>query len=92
MPGRGEQFSGSVGQSSQVLWSVNGIRSIGVSGIVAKDRLRVRDEGLPVGVVSSRGRQIPRGVKRKISKFPLRPRHVSAAGPIDYKKCIKLLT
>jgi len=25
-------------------------------------------------VVSSRGRQVPRGVKRKMSKFPLRPR------------------
>ena len=25
-------------------------------------------------VVSSRGRQVPRGVKRKMSQFPLRPR------------------
>ena len=25
-------------------------------------------------VVSSRGRQVPRGVKRKMSSFPLRPR------------------
>jgi hypothetical protein len=26
-----------------------------------------------------------------MSKFPLRPRHVSAADPIDYRKCIKVL-
>jgi len=42
-------------------------------------------------VVSSRGRQIPRGVKRKMSNFPLRPRSVSATGPIDYAKSIKVL-
>jgi hypothetical protein len=40
-------------------------------------------------VVSSRGRQIPRGVKRKMSNFPLRPRHVSATDPIA--KFIKVL-
>jgi hypothetical protein len=51
----------------------------------------VLDEILEERVVSSRGRQIPRGVKRKMSKFPLRPRHVSAADPIDYRKCIKVL-
>ena len=41
--------------------------------------------------VSSRGRQIPRGVKRKMSNFPLRHRHVSATGPIDYSKQLKVL-
>jgi hypothetical protein len=51
----------------------------------------VLDEILEERVVSSRGRQIPRGVKRKMSNFPLRPRHVSATDPIDYKKCIKVL-
>ena len=42
-------------------------------------------------VVSSRGRQIPRGVKRKMSNFPLRPRHVSATDPVDYAKYIKVI-
>jgi hypothetical protein len=41
--------------------------------------------------VSSRGRHIPRGVKRKMSNFPLRPRHASATGPINYAKHIKVL-
>ena len=49
------------------------------------------DEILEERVVSSRGRQTPRGVKRKMSNFPLRPRFVSASDPIDYKKCIKVL-
>src|SRR5260370_7599449 len=51
----------------------------------------VLDEILEERVVSSRGRQIPRGVKRKMSNFQLRPRHVSATDPIDYKKSIKIL-
>jgi len=51
----------------------------------------VLDEILEERVVSSRGRQIPRGVKRKMSNFPLRPRHLSATGPIDYAKYIKVL-
>ena len=42
-------------------------------------------------VVSSRGRQIPRGVKRKMSNFPLRPRNTSATGPVDYAKYVKML-
>jgi hypothetical protein len=42
-------------------------------------------------VVSSRGRQIPRGVKRKMSNFPLRPRNVSATGPVNYADHIKIL-
>ena len=42
-------------------------------------------------VVSSRGRQIPRGVKRKMSNFPLRPRNVSATGPVNYAKYVKVL-
>ena len=42
-------------------------------------------------VVSSRGRQIPRGVKRKMSNFPLRPHRASATGPINYAKCIKVV-
>jgi hypothetical protein len=42
-------------------------------------------------VVSSRGRHIPRGVKRKMSNFPLRPRNASATGPVNYPKYIKVL-
>lgn len=42
-------------------------------------------------VVSSRGRQIPRGVKRKMSNFPLRPRNAKATGPVDYSKAVKVL-
>jgi hypothetical protein len=34
----------------------------------------VLDEILQERVVSSRGRRSPRGVKRKMSNFPLRPR------------------
>ncbi len=34
----------------------------------------VLDEILQERVVSSRNRKCPRGVKRKMSKFPLRPR------------------
>jgi Transposase DDE domain. len=41
-------------------------------------------------VVSSRGRQIPRGVKRKMSNFPLRPRNVSATRPVRYADHIKI--
>jgi hypothetical protein len=42
-------------------------------------------------VVSSRGRQVPRGVKRKMSNFPLRPRNASTSGPVNYASYIKIL-
>ena len=42
-------------------------------------------------VVSSRGRQIARGVKRKMSHFPIRPRNASATGPVNYADCIKII-
>jgi hypothetical protein len=48
-------------------------------------------EVLEERVVSSRGRQMPRGVKRKMSNFPLRPRNGSATGPVNYAKYIKVL-
>jgi hypothetical protein len=51
----------------------------------------VLDEILEERVASSRGRQIPRGVKRKMSNFPLRPRQVSATDPIGYPQYIKVL-
>ena len=41
--------------------------------------------------VSSRGRRIPRGVKRKMSNFSLRPRHVPATDPINYADYVKVL-
>jgi hypothetical protein len=42
-------------------------------------------------VVSSRGRQMPRGVKRKMSKFPLRRRNAPVTGPVNYAKYVKVL-
>ena len=42
-------------------------------------------------VGSSRGRQIPRGVKRKMSNFPLRRGHASGTGRLNYSKHIKVL-
>jgi hypothetical protein len=42
-------------------------------------------------VVSSRGRQIPRGLKRKISHFRVRARGASATGPTEYATCVKIL-
>ena len=42
-------------------------------------------------VVSSRGRQIPRGVKRKMSNFPLRPRRCASNKRIDFVECIRIL-
>jgi len=42
-------------------------------------------------VVSSRGRKIPRGVKRKVSHFAVRARGASASGPVDYATHIKIL-
>lgn len=42
-------------------------------------------------VVSSRGRQIMRGVKRKMSNFPLRPRGASSTRSINYSRHIKIL-
>jgi len=42
-------------------------------------------------VVSSRGRQIPRGVKRKMSNFPLRPRNAPATRPVNYADYIQII-
>jgi hypothetical protein len=51
----------------------------------------VLDEILQERVVSSRNRQCPRGVKRKMSNFPLRPRHSKPSAPIDFKKCLVIV-
>ena len=40
-------------------------------------------------VVSSRGRRVPRGVKRKMSKFPLRPRRRRRTRIMDVRIRIK---
>ena len=41
--------------------------------------------------VSSRNRRNPRGVKRKMSNFPLRPRGIQPLPPINLEKAIKTL-
>jgi hypothetical protein len=51
----------------------------------------VLDELLQDRVVSSRGRRNPRGVKRKMSNFPLRPRHAKPLASIDIKKAIRII-
>ena len=52
---------------------------------------RVLEEILQERVVSSRGRRNPRGVKRKMSKFPLRPRHANRLQPIDVQRAIRII-
>lgn len=52
---------------------------------------RVLDEILQDPVVSSRGRRNPRGVKRKMSNFPLRPRHAKPLKSIDIERAIRIL-
>jgi len=49
------------------------------------------DEILQERVVSSRNRRNPRGVKRKMSNFPLRPRRVAPVLEIDFAKAIFIL-
>jgi hypothetical protein len=51
----------------------------------------VLDEILQERVVSSRGRRTPRGVKRKISKFPVRRRQTSPATSLDIEKTIQIV-
>ena len=42
-------------------------------------------------VVSSRGRQVPRGVKRKMSRYKLRPRVPQPTTWIDFAAAIRIL-
>ena len=51
----------------------------------------VLDEILQDRVVSSRNRRNPRGVKRKMSSFPLRPRHAGILLNIDIQKAIRIV-
>jgi hypothetical protein len=49
------------------------------------------DEILEERVVSSRGRQVPRGVRRKMSNYPLRPRTPQPTTRIDYTATIQIV-
>jgi hypothetical protein len=52
----------------------------------------VLDEILQERVVSSRNRRNFRGVKRKMSKFPLRPRHTNPLPPLNIRKAFGYLS
>ena len=49
------------------------------------------EELLQERLVPRRGRRNPRGVKRKMSNFNLRPRHAKPPKRIDIEKAIKIL-
>jgi hypothetical protein len=51
----------------------------------------VLDEILEERVVSSRGRQVPRGVKRKMSSYPLRPRAPQTTTRVDFTTAIQIV-
>jgi hypothetical protein len=51
----------------------------------------VLDEILEERVVSSRGRQVPRGVKRKMSNYPLRPRAAQLTVRINFTVAIQIV-
>jgi hypothetical protein len=51
----------------------------------------VLDEILEERVVSSRGRRVPRGVKRKMSNYPLRPRAAQPTVRIDFAAAIQIV-
>jgi len=51
----------------------------------------VLDEILDERAVSRRGRQVPRGVKRKMSNYPLRPRAPQPIARIDFTSAIRLV-
>jgi len=51
----------------------------------------VLQEILQERVVSSRGRRNARGVKRKMSKFPIRRRHARRIPPINIAKAIRII-
>jgi hypothetical protein len=51
----------------------------------------VLEEILQERVVSRRGRRNPRGVKRKMSNFPLRPRHAQPLKPINLEKAVRII-
>jgi hypothetical protein len=50
----------------------------------------VLDEILEERAVSGRGRQEPRGVKRKMSSYPLRPRAPQSTIRVDFTAAIRI--
>ena len=52
---------------------------------------RVLEEILQERVACRRGRRNPRGVKRKMSNFPLRRRRAKPLPPIKIEKAIRIL-
>jgi hypothetical protein len=51
----------------------------------------VLDEILEERVASGRGRRVPRGVKRKMSGYKLRPRVSQAITRIDFVEAIRIV-
>jgi hypothetical protein len=51
----------------------------------------VLNEILEERVVSSRGRRVPRGVKRKMSSYPLRPRASQPITRTDFNTAIQIV-
>jgi hypothetical protein len=51
----------------------------------------VLDEILEERVASSRGRQVPRGVKRKMSNYKLRPRAPPPIIRVDFAAAIRVI-
>jgi hypothetical protein len=49
------------------------------------------DEILEERVAPRRGRQVPRGVKRKMSNYPLRPRTSLPTARIDFVAAIQIV-
>ncbi len=49
------------------------------------------DEILEERAVSGRGRRVPRGVKRKMSSYPLRPRAPQPTTRIDFTAAIQIV-
>lgn len=49
------------------------------------------NEILEERAVSGRGRQVPRGVKRKMSGYPLRPRTPQPITRVDFSAAIRIV-
>jgi hypothetical protein len=52
---------------------------------------RVLEEILQERVVSSRGQRRPRGVKRKMSNFPLRPRRARPLPSVNFEQAVRIV-
>jgi hypothetical protein len=51
----------------------------------------VLEEILEERAVSGRGRRVPRGVKRKMGSYPLRPRAPQPTTRVDFTTAIRLV-